>query len=169
MHPDWKNLLRSVGILIGKSQNSVEGADAFLWNMISLEQLLLLDKERQGHVDLLVLRIKALLGYCPFWVKNQMEKRVRELYRLRCRLVHEGCRNGVDIHTVIATDELLRNIMTAIMHNRKHFTSKTDIIEFAEKAKARDLLGIPARPKAWKFAYWRLDYTESDIQKHWKL
>ncbi len=126
---DWKNLLRSVGILIGKSQNSVEAADAFLWNMIALEQLLLLDKERQGHLDLLVLRIKALLGYCPFWIKNKMEDRIRLLYKLRCKLVHEGCRNGVDIQTVITTDELLRNVLTAITQNKTHFKSKSDIIE----------------------------------------
>ena len=165
----WRHILRNVAILAGRSQNSIEIADAFLWNMIALEQLILGEDEKAGHLDMLVSRCKALFGYCPLWERRDLGNLLKLLYELRCSLVHEGDRDGITIGHLIMADLILSNVIGNLVFNSSIIESKGSFIDFAEKAKARVLLGKDARGKGWHWHFSNLHYSEEQLNKFWAL
>jgi len=165
----WRDFLRGVALLAGKSQNSVELADAFLWNMVALDRLLLMKRESKRHNDAIVDRTKAFFGRCRFWTRQRMDEKIRNIYDKRCKLVHDGNRAAVNFSHLILSDEVLANLLIAIVHHQRHFGSKRSIMDFAERENAKETLGLKPRSRDWQFGYRRLRYTANDVGKHWAL
>ena len=165
----WRRILRNVAILAGRSQNSIEIADAFLWNMIALEQLLLGENERSGHLDKLNSRCQSLFGYCPLLDRMGLGTALKRLYELRCALVHEGDREGVNLGHLITTDLFLSNVIGSLVFNSNRIPSKGAFIEFSQKAEARAILGMDARGKGWHWHFSNLHYSNDRLKKFWAL
>jgi len=166
---NWRLLLRNVAILAGRSQNAIETADAFLWNMIALEQLLLGGQERGGHQAKLTTRCKALFGYCPLWERMEFDVALDKIYKARCSLIHEGNRKSISLDHVIISDLILSNVIGSLVFNSSRISSKSALIEHAEKAKARALLGLDARGGGWHWHFSRLHYSEERLRNYWAL
>lgn len=62
---------------------------AFLYNVISLEALILLDKKRNYLSERLSTRVAHLLGKDPAAIK-EIKTKVKELYNTRSEIVHDG-------------------------------------------------------------------------------
>lgn len=169
IQPAFRNTLRNMATLAGRSQNSIELADAFLWNMIALEQLLIGGDENNGHLALLKRRLQAFFGYCPLWEQGRFDQLIADIYKKRCELVHEGRRDAITIQDVIASDLILFNLIGSIVFNLKLFRNKGDIFDFAEKARARNLLGFAPRGKSWKWFFVNLRYEDKDLKEFWSI
>ncbi len=166
---NWRHLLRNVAILAGRSQNAIETADAFLWNMIGLEQLLLGEEEHSGHQAKLMARCKALFGYCPLWERTGLDAAFKKIYNARCGLVHEGNRSSISLDHVIISDLILSNVIGNLVFNSSRIPNKSALIEHSEKAKARARLGMDARGKGWHWHFSHLHYSEDRLKKFWAL
>lgn len=164
----WQLILRNVAALAGKSQNAIENADAFLWNMIAIEQLLLGENE-PGHLGKLLVRCKALFGYCPLWDRLRLGDAIEKIYNARCTLVHEGNRVAITIEHLIISDLILFNVIGALIFNYRKINSKSRLLEFAEKARARNLLGMNARENGWHWFFSNLRYPEKALREFWSL
>ncbi|MEM7334284.1 MAG: hypothetical protein AAF490_19515 [Chloroflexota bacterium] len=147
----WRKELERAAILVGQSLGSPVVSQSFLWNMIALE--LLLTANGSKLLEILPERLEAFLGWIGFWDLDAFETRIREVYRKRNDLVHEGKLEQITIEDVIFTDNLLLNLFTNLMHNLKIFNSKKAVIKFSDKVKAERLLGIrpKVRPRSLKF------------------
>lgn len=145
--PSWRDCLKTAAILVGKSLSTYDAPDAFLWNMIALESLL----TRQGdkYTDAIPERIEAFLGWVGFWATRNYEERIREAYRVRCKLVHEGDTSGVTEEMLLFTDDLMLNLFFNLTRHPKLFHSKEAVVNFAERVKAERVLGLKGkvRPK----------------------
>ncbi len=164
----WRRILRDVAMLAGRSQSSVEIADAFLWNMISLEQLLL-GKNESGHLQKILSRCEALFGYCLLWDRMELEEAITQIYHARCALVHEGDRESITLGNLVAADIILSNVIRGVVLNSSLINSKGALFDMAEKAKARHLLGMDAREKGWRWSFSHLNYTEKRLKEFWVL
>lgn len=165
----WRKMLRNVAVLVGRSQNSIELPEAFLWAMIALEQLLVGADERSGHLEKLDSRCQSLFGHCPLWDRMNLSAALHSIYRKRCSLVHEGNRSGIMIGDVIAADLILSNVIGNVVFNAGRISSKAKLIAFAEEAKARALLNMPPRERKWHWHFSNLCYTESRLKSFWAL
>lgn len=165
----WENILKNTSILAGRSQNSIEIADSFLWNVIALEQLLIGEKETSGHLPKLLERCAALFGYCPLWEKLDLTNIITTLYHARCRLVHEGDRRSISVENLIESDVILSNVMGAIVQNISYLKSKGDLIDFSRKVKARALLGMEPRSKKWKISFTEIVYDKNRLSNFWSM
>jgi hypothetical protein len=145
--PPWRECLKKAAILVGKSLSTYDAPDAFLWNMIALESLL----TRQGdkYTDAIPERIEAFLGWVGFWAERKYEERIREAYRVRCKLVHQGDASGVTEELLLFTDVLMLNLFFNLTRHPKLFNSKEAVVNFAERVKAERVLGLngKVRPK----------------------
>lgn len=139
----WRECLKKATILVGKSLSTYDVPDAFLWNMIALESLL----TRQGdkYTDAIPERIEAFLGWVGFWAEKEYEKRIREAYGARCKLVHEGDVSGITEELLLFTDDLMLNLLVNLTRHPKLFHSKEAVINFAERVKAERFLGLKAK------------------------
>jgi len=158
----WRKDIERVSILIGQSQNSDDIAHAFMWNMIALEVLL----TRQGdkYTDVLPQRISAFLGWFRFWGTGKFSEKINEIYGKRCAFVHDGRKENITVPDLLFTDDILFNILTNLLAHTKLLSSKDDVINFARKVEAEQLLRIKTkvRPKTLRFI--SRSYTEEDFQ-----
>jgi len=139
----WRENLRRVAILVGESLRADDLPHAFLWNMIALEMLL--TQRGDKYLDVLPERMEAFLGWAGFWQQRQFPERIRDAYKLRCKLVHDGDAQGVTKDQVEFTDCLLLNACVNLVNYPKLFTSKQHVIEFARKVAAEKVLGLKSR------------------------
>ncbi len=138
--PSWRSDLRNAAVLLGQSQTASDLPLAFLLNMIALE--LLVTSQSDKVVDALPQRAEAFLGWTGYWASDGFGERIRDLYRKRCLLVHQGRRDGISLEDVVFSDELLLNLLSNLVRHPKLFGSKDDVVEFSERFKAEQLLGI---------------------------
>ena len=169
MDENWRMVIRNAAILAGRSQNSVELADAFLWNMIALEQLLLSADEHRKHLDLLKERCAALFGHSGLWTSRNIDKWIDQIYSTRCRVVHDGNRRCVTLEHLLLSDVILANVLRNIAVNSRFFPSKQALKQFTDKTNARVTLGFEPRPSNWKWTFGTLNYTQKDLAEYWPL
>jgi len=160
----WKNDLERAGILIGQSQCSSDLPQSFLWNMIALEMLLTVQGD--SYLDILPKRIEAFLGWVGFWDYENYEDKIKDAYKKRCSLVHNGRRDLIIVEDLLFTDDLLLNLLINLIQHIKLFESKDDVIVFSNKVEAEHLLGVTprVRPKTLQFSsrhYTADDYLET--------
>ena len=157
----WRKQLRHAMLLIGRSWNSGNIADAFLWNMIAMEHLLTHARESFGLV--VPKRLEAILGWYSDWAANEWEARLDKLYKLRCKLVHGGDDSGILPEHVLFADDVLSNLLTNIAHDTTFFASKELLVQFAEKVQAERVLNIKPRTRPKKRIFISRSYTAKDL------
>lgn len=159
--PNWRKDLRKASILVGQSINSNDVSTSFLWNMIALE--LLLTKGGEKHFDILPKRAEAFLGWIGYWQTQNYEERIKEVYRKRSMLVHQGAREIVTKKDLLFTDDLLLNLFVNLVKFPTLFGSKEKIVEFAEKVEAEHKLGIKSKVQPNGLGFFSRKYTEKDL------
>jgi hypothetical protein len=162
--PDtWRDYLKQAVIMIGQSQCSNDLAQAFLWNMIVLEMLLAEQGDR--YPEILPKRIEAFLGWVGYWSVNEYEQRIKDVYKKRCKFVHDGKRDQIEVSDLLFTDDLLLNLLANLVSHPKVFSSKDEVIKFADKVEAEHTLGIKPRVRPKTLRFFSRTYTEEDFQE----
>ncbi len=162
----WKDTLRRVALLAGQSQSSSDIAHAFLLNMIAIEALLV--EQQDKHKNALPKRVEAFIGWVGYWSTHSYEQRLSEVYSKRCKLVHNGVFEDIEIRDLLFTDDILLNVLANILNHLSVFKSKRSIIDFSDKIAAAKMLGldpqkIGVRPRSLFHVSRR--YTESDLTR----
>lgn len=162
----WSKSLYTASRLIGQSITTNNLAQAFLLNMIAIESLL----TRQGdkYTEILPKRIEAFIGWVGYWSVNNYKQRIEDIYKKRCKYVHDGNDSGIEIRDLLFTDDLLLNILLNLISHHKIFHSKEEVINFATLVSAEHTLGIVGdkskiRPKTLRFLSKK--YTQKDFEK----
>jgi len=159
----WRNDLKRAAIFAGRSINSNDVANSFLWNMIALE--LLLTQQGDKYSAALPTRIEAFLGWVGFWSSGSYEDRIWEIYQKRSALVHDGNLEDISKKDLLFTDDLLFNLLVNIVRFPKLFQSKGDVIDFAEKVEAEHRLGLKSKVRPKKLVYFSHRYTKEDLDE----
>ena len=144
----WRKDLKNALIFIGQSQSTMDLPKAYLWNMIALE--LLLTGRDDKVAEQLPRRSEAFLSWLTGWDSIGFRRQIKELYKKRNALVHQGKREEIKPGDVLFLDDLLLNVLTNIGSNTNSFPSKDKLIEFSKKVEAEAILGITkskSRPK----------------------
>ena len=167
--PKWKYDIRNAAILAGKSHFSNDLPQAFLYNMIAIETLLGIPEER--FPDLIIDRLNALFG----WLSNEdsdfWKPTIKRLYALRCKMVHNGDTRDIKTKDLIASDNILFNLLYNISRFIKKLPNKQSLPILSEKIKARRILGQKIKERD-NFRYWHFHMSESTINRikkknHW--
>jgi len=162
----WRINLYRVARLIGQSLSSNNIAHSFLLNMIAMEALL--TKHGDKYLEVLPKRIEAFIGWIGYWNIEDYKEKIEDIYKKRCKYVHDGNESTIEIKDLLFTDDILFNMLVNIIYHINLFKSKEDIISFTEKISAEHLLGIVGRkskirPKTLRF-FTRM-YTAEDYKK----
>ncbi len=167
--PKWRQNIRNAAILAGKSFFSKELSTAFLYNMIAIEALLCYQGDR--FPDSIIDRLNAMFGWLSEEDSNIWKPIIKRLYELRCQIVHTGYARDLKTKDLIASDNILFNLLYNICRFIKKFPSKKSLIDFSEKVRARRILGqkIKERPN---FKYCISHMSNSTITRikkknHW--
>ena len=159
----WQEDLKRAAVLVGQSQVSNDVAQAFLWNMIALE--LLLTNQQDKHSDALPKRIEAFLGWVGFWEDDDYEAQIAEAYRKRCLFVHDGKRDEVSIEDLLFTDDLVLNLLSNLTHHSRLFTSKQDVVDFADRVECERKLGVRPKVRPGTLHFISRKYEEKDYEE----
>jgi hypothetical protein len=157
----WRDTVRRVLILAGKSQSTDDLAQAFLLNVIALETIL--TAEGDSIQDTLPAPAEALLGWVGFWEMDQYAERIRELYQKRCRLVHDGRLDDITVEDLLFSDDLLFNLLLNLARHPAIFCDKNSIRAFAEKVQAERSLGIRPRLRPTTLSLFSQQYSPQDL------
>jgi hypothetical protein len=93
-----------------------------------------------------------LWNMLAFWEEEDYKGRIRELYRKRNDLIHQGRRDRITHEDLAFTDHLLVNLLANLV-NLPIFNSKDAVIDFSKKLEAERILGVKprVRPKDLRF------------------
>jgi len=162
----WRSLLRRTAVIVGRGMVSSHTPTAFLSNMIALEMLLTEQGER--HIDVLPKRIEAFLGWAGYWEKRGFSDKIKRIYALRCKYVHQGESDEITKKDLLFADDLVLNILTNIVHHPREFYSKESVIRFAELVRCEQQLGVrpKVRPRTLRMLAPR--YTKKDLEQIWE-
>lgn len=163
MTPHWYSTVVRAAELAGRSYLSTSIIDAFIYNMIALESLLLAPKDKRQPV--LVDRVNALFGWRLEDHANGWKDIVDRLYMLRCEYVHSGASDKVSGIDLYHADTLLQNLLRNVCMFSARFTSKNAIIEHAEQVRARKVLGRPTLTRKDRFVFSARHVAERDLEK----
>jgi len=142
--------IKKVSTLIGKSFNSNDIVDAFLYNMIIIETLLTTTKDKQ--LEAIISRLSVFFDWLDFWNTNSKNK-IKELYKKRNDYVHNLDYENISIDDLLYTDEIIYNLITNILNHGEIFYSKKALINFTKKIEAERTLGIKTKltPKTFQY------------------
>ncbi|MGQ0602356.1 MAG: hypothetical protein ACT4QE_11770, partial [Anaerolineales bacterium] len=160
---NWRKDLMRASVLVGQSLTSSDVTKAFSWNMIALE--LLLTRQGDKYTDVLPKRIEAFLGWVGYWLSDNYEEKIREVYRKRCDFVHQGNSDDITKRDLIFADDLLLNLLLNIVYYIEMFHSKEKIIEFADKVDAEHKLGQKSKVRPKRLRFYSRNYLESDFDE----
>lgn len=140
----WVNDIRNTLIAVGKSHFSTDLSQAFIYNMIGIETLL----TRRG--DKITSELKNRLNALFSWYfkrrqSTNWDKKIEEIYKLRCEAIHDGETRNIKTEDLIFTDLILQNLLLNICNSTKHIKKKQDLIDFTKKYQARELLNLPQK------------------------
>jgi len=156
----WKQILKRVAILIGKSQYSKDISHAFLLNMIALEMLLIGDGDK--YKTEMPKRVHAFLDWTLHSTGETYSDQIESLYKKRCDLVHEGKADGITIPDLLTSDHLVFNVLNNLVRHHSLFASKHNVIEFSRKVEAEALLGLKDTIRPKTFTHISRKYSEDD-------
>jgi len=163
VHPKWRQTIRQAAILAGRSYLSRTVHDAFVSSMIAIETLLA--RRMDKFPDVLIDRIVSLFGWLTDDELQPWSHLVKRLYSLRCSYVHDGKSGEITGLDLYYADLLLFNILTNVCENALTFRSKDDVIAFAERVRARRVLGMPLRPKGPHLHFLGRGLSRADRQR----
>ncbi len=163
LNSKWKTTLVSIGNLAGKSRNSHDIPESFLRNIIAMEMLLTTQNDK--ILNKLVERAGYLLDWTEEWQKNDLAGRIEKMYVKRNNYVHDGKADMITDDDLIFTDDLLFNLLNAVVRNLNKVTSKQILIDFSDKYQCEKMLGLKSEYQFWKFEYLRKKYNKGDLKK----
>jgi hypothetical protein len=149
----WRKELRRASVMLGESVGSNDPFKSFLWNMVVLEMLLTKD-EKGEMLDILPKRVGALLDGFAYWKADNYEGRIKNAYKKRNALLHQGRRDEVTDQDIAFIDHILVNVLRNLVSHPKLFSSKDAFVNFSEKVEAQRTLGVKkprVRPKTIRF------------------
>lgn len=158
----WKKTLISVAKLMGKSLNSHDIPESFLKNVIALEMLLVNQSEKIE--EKIIERSRYLLDWCDKWEKENIEIKIKKIYKKRCNYVHDGKYENITKEDLIFTDDLVFNIYNNLLKNTDKIISKGKLIEFSYKYICEKELNLKSQYQFGNFQYISKSYKESELQ-----
>ena len=132
-----RDLMVNAARLIGRSCMTANLAQAFLWNMIAIETLLI--SHNDTAKDAFPKRMQAIAPMRRNWTDAEGKRIVGDLYQKRCKLVHEGFADTVQPEDVYLTDAILYNCMLNIINNPETLTCQNAVARFADYLAADQL------------------------------
>ncbi len=155
----WRSSIHRAAVLAGRSQMAPHIQEAFLLDMIAIETLLARkgDKYRKVLED----RIFALFGWVTHGTREHWRQSIERLYDLRCDLVHEGAGDQITAGDLLDADMLLANLLTNLVRMTDRIQKKEDLVEFARRIDAREVLGLPLRDGTEPLTYMRRHNSNS--------
>jgi hypothetical protein len=90
-------------------------------------------------------RIGAQLDWHAYWEADNYEERIKNTYKKRNALLHQGRRDEVTNQDLAFADHILVNVLRNLVSHPKLFSSKDAIVEFSEKVEAQRTLGVKRR------------------------
>jgi Holliday junction resolvase len=162
VNKNWIEEIIKASVLIGKSINSNDLEDSFLWNMIALE-ILLTNSDDSKFLDILPKRIEAFFGWYTNWKTDEFEDKIKEIYGKRCSLVHRAKGENITTEDLLFTDSLLFNLLLNITSFPKLFRTQKSLINFSRRLEAQKILGIKRKPIGLKFV--KVSSDNDDVKK----
>lgn len=152
---EWRQTLSRACQIIGRSWQSFDVVDAFLWNCVALETLLI-DQNASDYTrtsQKLPKRIRSLFGWLGNWESGKYKDRIDSVYKKRNLLVHDGFDEEINVEDVEFLDELLLNILLNFSKHPELFGSKKSIELFTRRVEAAEILGIDVQIYPETFEY----------------
>lgn len=125
-----KNLLTSIDFY-GSGMNEYSNRNRFVSFIISLETLLLVEKE--GGVDL-AKRTARILGPNPK-ARQRVQKRINKLYEIRSKIVHKGKDDKITLQNTRLLSSTVFEILVKLINYSNKFNDKHKLREEVNKPK----------------------------------
>lgn len=151
-------------IFLGKSQDSTELYLSFLNNMIALDSILSTPTNGKKQSQSVESALHYLLGWSDLW-SNEIKEKVKEIYKLRADLVHDGKRENIKVEDLLFTDQILRNVLFNITKHPHLFQNKKALKDFLLKREAENTLGVKSTILPKSFKAFKMHYSGS-VLKH---
>lgn len=126
LDPDWRRQIKSGAAMLGKSLMALERADAFLLDVMGLETLLTVRRERNG--EKLAQRIKGMVGWHLRGVRPQYVQEIKRIHEVRCEIVHDSDFSNLTTELLLQADMYLVNSLLNIVNLPTLFPSKSAMI-----------------------------------------
>lgn len=162
MSISWRRRLKRAALFAGQSWQTIDPVMAFLYNIFSLETLLL-EGGRGGKSEYLAKRTEAFLGWAGFWGQEKdFTEKVVDMYDVRNRIVHQADTSKFTIDHLLFSDDLVFNLFLNLVKHVRLFRKQEDVIDFCRKVQAEWILGLKSsvRPKGFRAMAPR--YSEKD-------
>ena len=163
----WRNDLRRASLMVGESIGASDLLKSFIWDWVALETLLTHRRE-MGTGKTVPKRVSALL-YWVFYSAREDDKektqevydrmtkmhddRIRDVYKKRNGLLHNGERDGIADRDLEFTDHLLLNILTNLVRFPRLFHSKAAVTKFADEIEKDRSEGASPRERPANFMF----------------
>lgn len=160
MSSAWRRRLEHAALFSGRSWQTTDILQAFLYNIFALETLLLEGGERTED---LAKRIEIFLGWAGFWGHDKdFIAKVEEMHKVRHNIVHKADPSGLSLDHLLFSDDLVFNLLLNIVKHYQLFKKQKDVIDFCRKIEAERILGLKhsVRPKTFRTMAPR--YTNKD-------
>jgi len=158
----WRRRLKRAALFAGQSWQTIDPVMAFLYNIFSLETLLL-EGGRGGKSEYLAKRTEAFLGWAGFWGQEKdFTEKVVNMYDVRNQIVHQADTSKFTIDHLLFSDDLVFNLFLNLVKHVRLFRKQEDVIDFCRKVQAERILGLKSsvRPKGFRAMAPR--YSEKD-------
>jgi len=146
----WRKRLENAALFAGRSWQTRDILEAFLYNVFALETLLLGDG---GRTEDLAKRIEIFLGWAGFWGhdKDFIDK-VEEMHKVRHNIVHKADPSGLSLDHLLFSDDLVFNLLLNLVKHYRIFKQQKDVTTFCQKIEAERILGLKhiVRPRTFR-------------------
>lgn len=158
-HGWWKRLFRAA-LFAGQSWQTIDPVQAFLYNIFSLEALLL---ESGGKTEDLARRTEVFLGWAGFWGQDEsFAEKVKDMHSVRHLIVHQADTSKFSLDHLLFSDDLIFNLFLNLAKHVELFKSQAKVIEFCRKIEAERILGLKPRVRPKSFRAMAPRYTDED-------
>ena len=156
----WRKRLERAAIFAGRSWQTTDVLQAFLYNIFALETLLL---EGRGRTEDLAKRAEIFLGWAGFWgYDNDFITKVEEMHKVRHAIVHEADPSELSLDHLLFSDDLVFNLFLNFVKHYRIFRQQKDVTDFCQKIEAERILGLKHKVRPKTFRAMAPRYTEKD-------
>ena len=156
----WHHKLEHAAIFAGRSWQTTDVVQAFLYNVFALEALLL---ESGGKTEDLAKRAEIFLGWAGFWGHdNDFITKVEEMHKVRHSIVHKADFSGLSLDHLLFSDDLIFNLFLNLVKHYRIFRRQKDVTAFCQKIGAERILGRKHKVRPKTFRAMAPRYTDKD-------
>jgi len=159
---DWKEAICKAAVFSGQSFLSNNMTQAFLYNFIALESLVVGHNSKFDAVT--TNRLISIFGWNDEIEKDDLNQKLKNLYDARNHYVHNGDSERITARMLHELDTILMNTLTNIINNISIFSSRDSFIEHSEKYLAREVLGLNQRYHRLKLSFTEWSFDEKDAK-----